>query len=265
MNGITPSNAGPVRARQSRSSAKLLAALTALLLAPPSPERAAGADGVRLANAAQRPNGARVTFVTAKGGSQDPNTPPEATFDSDVHTRCVVRGAPPYTFTIDLPFRVPVSRLAFAHSDYASERAPKDIEIALDDGAVLRHTLELKRPAGRKPAWQEVAVGKEAKTIKVTVLSDHEPSDRVNWGGLAEIAVLTPVALDEKFAVPGHDAAAPTFVHVPPLDSAGAARVHLPPVAPAGEHPRLLLTRQEVAQLRADLPKIERGRQALPR
>lgn len=226
---------------------------------------ASGAESPTLTNAAQARYGARVSVTTSTGGSRDPQTGPEATFDNNVHSRCVLRGALPYTFTIELPLRVRVDRMAFADSDYASERAPNDIEIALDDGTVVRHALELKRPEKRRPVWQEVPIGREARVIKVTVRSDHVPSASVNWGGLAEIAVLTTVALDQKLAVPGHDAAARAFVHVPPLTSGPPVTVRLPAPAPPGEHPRLLLTRAEIATLKGDLQKSERGRTALSR
>jgi hypothetical protein len=223
----------------------------------------------KLTNAAQTRYGARVSVATqGPGASRDPQTEPEATFDGNLRTRCVLRGAPPYTFTVELPAPVPIERLAFANTDYATERAPKDIEIRLDDdSAAVRHTLELRRPEQRRPAWQEVPFGgRTARVIKITVLSNYEPSATVNWGGLAEIAVLTSADLDARFAVPDAAAVAavPAFVH-PPTIAAGAApaRVRLPPVAAPGEHPCLLLTRAEVTELKNSLAASERGRAAL--
>lgn len=222
------------------------------------PLRAAGAP----VNAALRQYGARVSVTAGPGVRKDPRTEPEAAFDNNIHTRQVMTGVP-YTFSIELPLRLPVDRIAFAHSDYETEQAPKDVEIALEDGTVLRHTLELKRPVKRKPAWQEVPVGKEARLIRVTVLSNYAPSEKVNWGGMGEIAVLTGVNLDERLKVPGYDPAAPVFVHAPPVAPAAPPQVHLPPRAAPGEHPCLLLTRQEAAELRAALPRTERGKAAL--
>jgi hypothetical protein len=213
-------------------------------------------------NAAQQKYGARFNLTTTKGGSRDPNTGPEATFDNNVHTRCVLRGEPPYTFTIELPFRIPVDTLAFAQSDYATERAPREVEITLDDGPVVRHTLELQRPSNRKPVWQEVPIGREARVIRVTVLSNHVPDPAVNWGGLGEIGVRTSANLDEKIAIPNWNANAPTFVHLSPAATQTAARVHLPPVVPLGQHPRLLLSRAEVGEMKAALQSSERGRTA---
>jgi len=242
------------------------------------PFRAAAAPQQKapsLTNAALARFGARVSLQTAAGGSRDPNTPPSSTFDNDVHTRCVLRGSLPYTFTITLPFPMPVAHLAFAHSDYAAERAPKDIEIALDDGTTLRHTLELRRPESRRrPAWQEVPVGKTVRVVRVTVLSDHPAgSESVNYGGLGEIAVLTTENLAAKLIVAGAEAVtgagAPAFVHVPtPALGVGgrqraASPVLLPPRAAAGEHPCLLFTRAELAEFKAEVATSERARAAL--
>ena len=213
-------------------------------------------------NATLRDYGARVSLTVGTGVRKDPQTEPDATFDNDVHTRQVVTGAP-YTFTIELPFRVPIDHLAFADSDYATEEAPKEIEIALDNGTILHHTLEIKRPTRRQPAWQEVPVGAEAQTIKVTVLSNYQVSDKVNWGGLAEIAVFTSTDLDEKFKLPDGALSGPTFVHLPPLATAAVPSAIMPPRAKPGEHPCLLLTPQEVTDLRATLPQTERGKATL--
>jgi hypothetical protein len=218
-------------------------------------------------NAAQAKYGARVSLTTTKAGSRDPATPEESAFDNNTHTRCVLRGAPPYTFTIELPVAVPVDRISFADSDYATEQAPKDIEITLDGGPAVRHSLELLRPEKRKPVWQEVALsGKTARIIKITVLSNHEPSPTVNWGGIGDIAVFTSADLDKQFAIPGGDSAsAGTFVHQPSLTASGVEvpRVKLPPVAPPGEHPRLLLTKSEVVDLKKSLADSERGQATL--
>ncbi|MFP4056048.1 MAG: alginate lyase family protein [Candidatus Brocadiia bacterium] len=214
----------------------------ALALSPPV------AGGERLANAALAKYGARVEVEWGEGAGRNARTPPEHTFDHNAHSRCVLWGKLPYTFAIELLQRLPVARMAFAHSDYAKERAPKDVVIELDDGTRIEHTLELKRPQRRRPAWQEVPVGKEARVIRVTVTSVHE--GEVNWGGLAEIAVLTPVDLDELLAVPHYDPDAPAFVNPPALKPAGATETHLPEVVPPGEFPCTLFSEAEVAELR---------------
>lgn len=230
-----------------------------LALGLANPARAAAP---KLSNAALRQYGARVSLSVGPGARADARTEPGDACDNNVHSRQVVTGVP-YTFTIELPFRLPVDRLAFADSDYESEQAPKDLEIVVDDGVPLAHTLALQRPLKRKPVWQELPLGREAKVIKITVRSNHAPSEKVNWGGLGEIAVLTPLNLEEKFAVPGSEAKPVAFIHVPALAEGPSPRVRLPAPAQPGEHPRLLLTRAELAELRAALPRSERGQAAL--
>ncbi len=240
-------------------AASVLSLLTLIAVLPGSFAHAADAP---LTNAALREYGARVSLSVGTGARKDPQTGPEAAFDGNLHSRQVVSGAP-YTFTIALPFRVLIDRLAFANSDYETEVAPKDLEITLDDGAPLKHTLELKRPVKRKAAWQEVPIGKEGQVVKVTVLSNFTVSDKVNWGGLGEIAVLTAENLVERFRIPGYDEKAATFVHAPQITTAIPPRVQLPPRAVKGEHPSLLLTKSEVPELRAALQKSERGKAPL--
>ena len=110
------------------------------------------ADGaVKLLNAALRQYGARVSVSAGPGARKDPQTEPDGTFDENVHSRQVMSGAP-YTFTIELPFRLPVERLAFADSDYESELAPKDLEILLDDDLKLRYPLRVAQMNPAKPA-----------------------------------------------------------------------------------------------------------------
>ena len=217
----------------------------------------------KLTNAAQAKYGARISLTVTKEGSRDPTTQPEDAFDGNIHTRCILRGALPYTFTIELPSAIALDRITFADSDYETERAPKEIEITLDNGPAIRQTLALLRPEKRKPSWQEVALGgRTARVVRITVLSNHEPSPTVNWGGLGEIALLTSSDLDAQFAVPGADSAsAATFIHPPSLTEGGTApqKVTLPPVAAPGEHPRLLLTRGEIAALKTTLAGSERG------
>lgn len=227
-------------------------------------------DALPLQNAAQLKYGARVSVQTRDKNGRDPNTAPDAVLDGNAHTRCVLRGAlaVPYTWTITLPFAVPIDKIAFADSDSAGEQAPKDIEIVLDDAAktTLRQTLA-QTPSTRKAiAWQTVPVGKTAQTIKITVLSNHSPSEKVNWGGFGEIAVWTPENIAARFATPGASAAnanQTTFVHIPQASGAVSApdgSVRLPNPVPVGEHPRLVVSKSEIAQLKTDLQTSPKGR-----
>jgi len=218
------------------------------------------AMGEGLTNAALPKYGMRVSLHTGPKCGKDRHTQPEDTFDGNAHSRCVVWGEPPYSFTIELLDRLPVAKMAFAHSDYASEEAPKDLRIELDDGTALDHSLEVERPVRRRPAWQEVAVGKAAKVIKVTILSNHP--GKVKWGGLAEIAVLTSADLDKMLAIPGYDPKAPVFVRLPAIETAAPAKVHLPPVVPPGEHPRCLLSKAELDEFRKAATTAERAKDA---
>lgn len=213
-----------------------------------------------LVNAAAQSYGARASVDAGPGVVKDKQTGPAAYLDNNPHSRYVMTGAP-YTINIELAFKMPVEKISLALSDYATEAAPKDLEITFDDGQSVKKTLELSRPVKRKAVWQDVPVGREIKSFKVTVLSNYEGA--VKWGGLADIAVWTPANLDEKFRAPGYDANAPTFVHVvSPLGAGAPVKVNLPPIAAPGEHPRLIFTPRELADFRAALPKSERGKAA---
>ena len=221
----------------------------------------AAAKPPRLFNAALPAYGARISLVWGPKGGKDKLTPPESTFDNNAHTRCVLWGEPPYTITIELLGRLPVDKVAFAHTDCDKEIAPKEVEVELDDGSRIAHTLELKRPEKRRPVWQEVPVGKEARVVKVTVKSNH--AGEVAWGGLGEIAVLTSTDLDALLAIPGHDPKAPVFVRKPSIEPGKAAEVHLPKAVPKGEHPCCLMSKEERDALRETVKTAPRGKEAL--
>jgi hypothetical protein len=69
---------------------------------------------------------------------------------------------------------------------------------------------------------------------------------------------------DAALQIPNYDPNAQTFVHQPPkegVENRAAVKVTLPPQAKPGEHPRLLLTKEEVAKMRESLTSTERGKQ----
>ena len=236
----------------------LLAAILACLGAAKAPPKNPAFGG--LTNAAQRQYGARVEMEYAAGVHKDPRTPPEDAIDGNVHSRAVFTGTP-YTLTIILCDRLPIERVLIAHSDYPTEAAAKDVMIETDAGPAIEKTLEHAPSTKGKPAWQEIAVGRESRRIRVTVKSSHATKN--GWGGIGEIAVLTPERLDDRFVIIGHDPAAPAFVNsVSPAKDAPAVKATLPPLAKPGEHPRLLMTKPELAALRQDLDATDRGRQA---
>ena len=214
-----------------------------------------------LTNAAQRRYGARFWEEHPAGVVHDQKTPPDCCFDGSAHSRCVFTGTP-YTLYAELCDRLPIEKIALAQSDYAAEAAPKDIEIRLDDGTTLQKTLELKRSTKGKIDWQEVPIGKPVRRIAITVKSNYP--GKAAWGGLAEIAVLTGESLTKRFELLDHDPASPVFVHSVSLaDEPRNLKVSLPPRAADGEHPRLLMTKAELAELRRTLPTTEKGKQAL--
>jgi hypothetical protein len=216
-----------------------------------------------LTNAAAPENGARVSIECGKDVHRNASTPPESACDGNAHSRCVVTGVP-YTLVIELLDKLPVEKLAFAHSDYATEEAPKELAIEFDDGTKLQHTLEHKPTSGRKPAWQELALPepKQAQKIRVTVVSNYPGG--VKWGGMGDIAVLTRADLKRALAIPDHDPAAPAFVHAAkPAALHKAVEVSLPPRVKPGEHPCLLIGKSELDEFKALLEKTERGKAAL--
>jgi hypothetical protein len=216
----------------------------------------------KLNNAAQRQYGARIHVTAGTGARLDPQTQPEALLDGNCHSRMVISGAP-YTITLELPFPQMVERLAFANSDYETEVAPKEMEIRLDDGAAQKVTVTCQRPVKRKPVWQEVAVGRTVRKVQVTVLSNHVVSEKVNWGGWAEVAAWTKEGLAERFAIPGLAGRTGVVVNVPPVTSGPTPTVRLPARAKPGEHPCLLMTPAEVTELRRTLGQSARGKEAL--
>ena len=222
--------------------------------------KTAGAAEGKLANAAVERAGARVSAEVGPKVVPDKRTTPWDACDGNLHSRYVVTGVP-YTIKIELVDALPVEKVSFAQSDYESEAAPKDITIKLDDGTTLDKQLEVLRPEKRKPAWQDVAIGKTVRKLEVTIKSNHP--GKVGWGGIGEIAVFTSADLEAKLRVPGHDPAAAAFVRVAPPPKATVGKVTLPPPAKPGDHPCLLFTPAELTEFRQQLAKSERGRAAL--
>ncbi len=215
----------------------------------------------KLFNAALSKYGAKIDLALSADGGKDKRSSPEETFDGNPHSRCVVWGLP-YTYTIDLPVAVKVERIDITFSDY-KELAAKDIKIELDDGTVIKQTLELKRPEKNTAAWQSVAIGKSVKKVKVTVESNFdEPDSKAKYGGLGEIAVLTSEDLDQQLKV-DFDPKQPVFIHAASADDRAPAKVTMPVPAKAGEHPCLLMTKAEIDDLRQTLKSTDKGKEAL--
>lgn len=214
-------------------------------------------------NAASPAMGARVSAVVGQGARFDPNTGPDDLIDGQTRSRMVVSGAP-YTVTLELFQTMPVDRIAFVASEYETEMSPKDIEIALDDGTTVQHTLERGLPVNRKSTWQEVKLGKTTRTIRITVKTCYQPSEKVNWGGIGEIAVYTPEDLASRFQISGYDAKAPTFINQPSIRAdEKPVPVTMPPQVTGDAYPRTVLTHVEAAELKKKIEASEEGRKAL--
>jgi hypothetical protein len=218
--------------------------------------------GEKLVNAATPAYGVRVNVDAAPGVFKNREISPDVLLDGNAHSRFLVTGAP-YTIKVELPFKVMIEALSLTQSDYANEAAPKELEITFDDGQKITKTLALLRPqiVNRRPEiqWQDIPIGREIKSVNITVLSTY--AGDVNYGGLGDLALRTGVNLDEKFRIPGYDAAAPVFVRPTGVGvTAAPVKVTLPPVAAPGEHPRLLFTPTELKAFAAQLPTTARGK-----
>jgi hypothetical protein len=236
--------------------------------AEPRPKKPQSAEqGIQAHNAARTDKGGRVTLqLLGPSAGQDKRNTPEDIADGDVHTRCVVWGAP-YAFRIELVDKLPVTEVNFICSDYANEESPKDIEVRLPDGTVIPHTLEKIVPKDRRDRpRQTVKIGKDLDGLEVKVLSSYpgaqnpETGKAVSWGGLGEIEVLTSTDLGPYLEVPDDHPNAPVYVQGgSPKSDYSAVKVTLPPPIPLGEHPGIYLTRDEIVRMRAELAASERA------
>jgi hypothetical protein len=204
-----------------------------------------------LTNAAAVRLGARIALELPPGGHYNRDTSPEDVIDGNAHTRCVIENALPYTYVVELLQPLPLVKIGFAQTDY-EEQAPSDVTVSVDGGPAAACHLELKRSRGSQPTWQEFPLAVTGRVVRVTVTANY--AGKVDWGGMGDIAIWTTADVKALLAIPNYDPQSPVFVHLPPQTAAGAvAKVTLPPVAAAGEHPCLMLTKAEVAQLKEDL------------
>ena len=278
-----------------------LTATPALRAQAPAAASPAAPSPAPLTNAALAMYG---THISYKPGGPDvkknAETTTEALQDGNPHSRLVVTGAP-YTLEVRLPVALPIDKISFSQDDSPTESAPTELEISFDGGQPIKKTLDpahVEKPAKGPtvPAWQDVPVGKEIKSVRVTVLAVSAGS--VNYGGLGDIALWTSANVIDKIrggapggpataAVPapakgkgrgknksagdeplipppGYDSAVATFVHSTARTTGDAAqKAVLPPVALPGEHPRLMFTPKELAEFKNTLNTTERGKAAL--
>ena len=236
---------------------------------PKSPQ--AVEQEIQAHNAARLDKGGRVTLqLLGPNTGQDKRNTPDDSADGDVHTRCVVWGVP-YAFRIELLDKLPVSDVNFICSDYATEESPKDIELKLSDGTLIRHALEKIIPKDRRDRpRQTIKIGRELDWLEVRVLSSHqggpnpETGKPVSWGGIGEIEVLTSADLAPYLEVPNDNPNAPVYVQGgSPKSDYSAVKVTLPPPIPLGEHPGIYLTRDEILKMRAQLAGCEHAKPML--
>ena len=253
-------------------------------------------------NVATTAAGAHITYKPSAKAFKNKESSPEMLMDGNAHSRFIVTGAP-YTLTVELPTKVLIDKISFAQSDYGSESAPKDLEIAFDDGQTANKALDgTHPPKGAKPVWQDVPVGREIRSVRITVLSVTEGAQK--YGGLSEIALYTSAASPAASGAPAadaykpkfapstakaagtsakdkskesvegtgpvnppadYDAAAPVLIHanVPTLNGDTPIKATVPAAAAPGEHPRLLFTTRELADFKHTLESTERGKATL--
>jgi hypothetical protein len=224
--------------------------------------------GIQAHNAARLDNGGRAALaLLGPETGQDLRNMPNDSSDGDVHSRCVL-WKPPYALRLELVDKLPVTQINFICSDYEIEESPKEVEIKLSDGTVIKKTLEVIRPKDRndKPRQTVDVGGKELAWVEVRALS-HYPGGmaangkQVTWGGLGEIEVLTSVDLAPYLIVPDYNADAPVYVNggSPKSDYSGV-KVTLPKPILLGEHPGIYLTRDEIVKMREVLRSSERAK-----
>ena len=214
-------------------------------------------------NAARIDKGGTVTVTLLDDKVvKDRRTQAEDVVDGSVHTRLVMTGTP-YRYRMELIDQLPVNQINFICSDYTTETTPKDVEIRLSDGTVLKHTLEADHPArgyrGPMPR-QPVDVDKTIEWVEVTVLNHHQgqPNPKtgksVGWGGIAEIEVITTADLTPYLVVADHNPDAPVYVRATsPRNDYSDVRVRMPEPIPMGQHPGIYLSREELVELRENI------------
>jgi len=219
-------------------------------------------------NAALTDNGARVSLKVLEKAVPDKSTTADQTFDGNSRSRCVVSYAP-YIFRVELVDRLPVTDIHFIMSAYESEAAPRDVEVTLSDGSVLKKTLETLRPTKTDPMpRQTLKVDREVAWFEVKVLSINPGVNKegqpVNYGGLGEIEAVTTADLRSYMEVPDLNKTMPVYVNggAPRNDYSGV-KVTMPPKIGLQGYPRIFMTRAEIVKWRDEIQKTERGKAAV--
>ena len=218
--------------------------------------------GIRAHNAARIDNGGRISLgLVGEGTGKNRNTMPEALVDGSPRSRCVTWGVP-IVYRIELVAKLPVTHANFICSNQAGE-SPKDIELRLSDGTVIKHTLESLQEwkSPRDAQRQRLDVGREVEWVEVKFLSVHPgpvnaAGDRVTWGGLGEIEVITSADLKPYLTVADYNAGAPVYVEgASPRSDYSNVKVHMPEAIPLGEHPGIYMTHGDIAKLHEEMKR----------
>ncbi|MCI5150912.1 MAG: hypothetical protein D3916_16265, partial [Candidatus Electrothrix sp. MAN1_4] len=221
-----------------------------------------GKEQTTIQNAALAKNGGRVSLRLGPTAGKNAQTPPQSLADGNIHTRCVTHGAPPVTYRIDLITQLPVQELNFITSDYALEETPRDIEITLSEGTVIKKTLDgthSVRGRNGSVVRQKIEIDKKISWLDMKVLTNHPAGKTaegkvINWGGLGEIEVMTTAALTPYLAVPDYNPQAPTYIDGGKTgNDYSKVKVTLPSVIPLGTYPGIYLTKAEIAELHGEI------------
>ena len=213
-------------------------------------------------NAARIDNGGRIALrLVGEGAGKDRNTMPEALMDGSARSRCVTWGVP-IVYRIELVARLPVTHVNFICSNQAGE-SPKDVEVCLSDGTVIEHTLESLQEwkSPRDAQRQRVDVGRDVEWVEVKVLSVHPgpvnaAGDRVTYGGLGEIEVITSADLKPYLTVADYNPGAPAYVEGgSPRSDYSNVEVHMPEAIPLGERPGIYMTHADIVKLQEEMKK----------
>ena len=215
---------------------------------------------IRAHNAARLDKGGRISLrLLGEGAGKDRNTMPEAAVDGNPRTRCVTWGVP-VLYRIELVDKLPVTHVNFICTNYTGE-SPKDIEVRLPDGTVIKHTLEVLR--WQKPSdvqRQKVEINKNVAWVEVKILSTYpgvlneKTGKRVNYGGIGEIEVITSADLQPYLTVGDYNAEAASYIEgASPRNDYSAVKVRMPKPIPLGTYPGLFLTHDEIVAMRPKL------------
>jgi hypothetical protein len=228
-------------------------------------------EQVQAHNAARIDNGGRISLeLIGPDTGKDRDTMPDQAVDGNPHTRCVTWGVP-VRYRIELIARLPVTEVSFICCDYTTEESPKDIEVRLSDGTVIKHTLEVIRPASspERPR-QTIPVGKEIEWVEATILSVYpgalnpQTGERIGYGGIGEIEVITSAALKPYLTVADYDPSAPSYVSgYTPRSDYSAVKVSMPVPIPLGQYPGIYLTRDEIVRMRQDIRQDPRTKEMM--